>query len=113
MQVVKKTATKKFTNSKSCTAIEYPMEDPDINGAVGKINGRYPEEGRVVNEVCKELGYVIKGSGRVVIEGREIELKKGDLILIQPGERYYWEGNLKLFMPCTPAWSPQQHKEVD
>jgi len=113
MKIVKKKDREKHENSKNCTAFEYPLGDKDINGAVAKITGRYPDKGSVVNEVCKEIAYVIEGSGKVVVEGKEVKLNKGDLILIEPREKYYWEGNMEMFMPCTPAWYIEQHKEID
>lgn len=113
MKIVHKNETKEFKNSDQCTAIEYPMQDKDINAAIGKITGRYPDKNRVVNTKCKELAYVTSGSGKVVVEGKEYLLNEGDVVLIEPGERYYWEGNLDVFMPCTPAWYPEQHQEVE
>lgn len=113
MKIVYKNQTEKFENSETCTAIEYPMDDKDINGAVIEISGRYPKEGRTVNEVCKEMAFVIEGSGKVEVEGKEVNLNQGDLILIDPGEKFYWDGNMKLFMPCTPAWYPKQHKMIE
>jgi mannose-6-phosphate isomerase-like protein (cupin superfamily) len=77
MKVVHKNQTNEFKNSETCTAIEYPLGDKDINGAVVKLSGRYPDKGRVVNEKCKELGYVISGLGKIVIEGEEIALEGG------------------------------------
>lgn len=112
MKVIHKNQTKTFKNSQVCTAIEYPLRDKDINGAVVELNGRYPNKGRVVNLKCKELAYVVKGEGKLVVEGKEIALQEGDLALIEPGEKYYWEGSMTMFMPCTPAWYPEQHKEV-
>ena len=113
MKVIHKNQTKKFKNSDVCTAIEYPLEDKDINGAIIELRGRYPEKGRVTNLKCKELAYIINGSGRIVVEDKEVELNEGDLILIEPGERYFWEGNLVMFMSCVPAWYPEQHKEIE
>lgn len=94
-------------------AIEYPLEDKDINGAVIELSGRYPDTGRVVNLKCKEIAYVISGSGKIVVENEEINLSEGDMILVEPGEKYFWEGKLKIFVPCAPAWYPEQHKEVE
>ncbi len=113
MEIIYKNQTKIFKNSKHCTAFEYPSEEKNINGAVVKLTGRYPSKGRVVNLKCKEMGYVIKGSGKVVVENKKINLKQGDLILIEPGEKYFWDGKLDIFTPCTPAWYPEQHKEVE
>lgn len=113
MKIIYKNQTKIFKNGEACTAIEYPLGDKDINGAVIELNGRYPETNRVVNLKCKELAYVIKGSGRVVIEDKEIKFSEGDLMLIEAGEKYFWEGKATMFMPCAPAWHPEQHKEVE
>lgn len=113
MKIVRKNQTKIFKNSDTCTATEYPLGDKDINGAVIEVKGRYPKKERVVNLKCKELAYIIKGSGKVVTEGKEIKLRKGDLILIEPEEKYFWKGNLTMFTPCTPAWYHEQHKEVE
>ena len=113
MKIVHKNGTKEFKNSDQCSGIEYPLDDKDINGAIAKITGRYPEKDRVVNTVCKELAFITKGSGKVVVEGKEYLFNAGDVMLIKPGERYYWEGNFEIFMPCVPAWYPEQHQEVD
>ena len=112
MKLVNKNQTKKFKNSDVCIATEYQMNDKDINGAVIEIKGRYPENGRVTNEKCKELAYIIKGNGKIVVNGKEIKFKEEDLILLEPNEKYYWEGNMKMFVSCSPAWYLEQHKEV-
>jgi len=113
MKVIHKNQTKEHKNSDVCVAIEYPMGDKDINGAVIKLNGRYPDKGKVVNLKCKEMAYIIEGSGRVVVEGKETKLQGEDLVLIKPGEKYFWDGNMTMFVPCVPAWYPEQHKEVE
>lgn len=113
MKVVKKQDTKTFKNSDFCTAIEYPLNEEDINAVVIKLNGRYPDEGRSANVECKELVYVLKGNGTLVCEGEEVHLTKGDVVFIDKGEKFYWEGEMDLFMPCTPAWYPDQHKFVE
>lgn len=113
MKIIKKNQAKVHKNSDVCIAIEYSLDDKDINGAVVKLNGRYPDKGRVVNLKCKELSYIIKGSGEVIVEGQEIKFKEEDVILIEPGEKYYWEGNFIMFVSCVPAWYLEQHKEVE
>lgn len=112
MKIIHHNEVKKVQNSKYCWVHEYPLGDKDINGAFVELSGREPDEGRVVNSVCKELAYVINGSGKVTIEDKEINLETGDLVLIEPGEKFFWEGNMTLFLPCTPAWYPDQYKKV-
>lgn len=113
MRIIRKTQTEIFKNGNSCTAIEYPLGDKDINGAIIELTGRYPEEGRAVNMECKEMAYIIKGSGKVVVEGEETRIQEGDLVLIEPGEKFFWDGNMTIFMPCTPSWTPEQYKKVE
>jgi len=99
-----------FKNSPTCAVYEYSIEDKDINGAVAHINGRYPEYGYAVNMISKELAYVVSGSGKIVVGDNEKLINQGDMILISPGEKYYWDGVMTLFLACTPAWYPEQHK---
>ena len=113
MKVIHQDETEKVQNSKNCSVYEYPLGDKDINGAFVKLTGREPDDGRVVNLVCKELAYVINGSGIIVIDDKEIKLKTGDLVLIEPGEEFFWNGNMELFLPCAPAWYTEQYKKVE
>jgi len=48
----------------------------------------------------------------LAVEDKEYEIGAGDLVLINPGEKFYWQGNMEIFMPCAPAWSPDQYKTV-
>jgi mannose-6-phosphate isomerase-like protein (cupin superfamily) len=113
MRIARKQSVKEIKIGKTMTAYEYPTIDEALNGAVVELTGRYPEQGRAVNEKCTEVGYVIEGSGKIVIEGEEISFNEGDQILIKPYEKYYWEANATMFIPCAPAWYAEQHKKVD
>jgi len=88
------------------------MKDKDIDACIVKLKGRYPDEGESFNLKCKEMVYIMKGSGKIFLESKESSFTKGDLILIQPGEKYYWRGSMTMFISCTPAWYPEQHKLI-
>lgn len=113
MSIARKEQAKEIRVGDTMVAYEYPVLNESLHGAVVKLNGRYPLKGRVVNEKCTEAGFVIEGSGKLVIEGEPVDFKEGDQLLIEPGQRYYWEAKATMFMPCAPAWYPEQHKEVD
>lgn len=113
MKFVAKSQAKKHTNSPTCVAYEYSVGDATIDAAVGVIRGRYPEKGYVVNEVCRELVYVISGVGTLTTHTASTDLAPGDMALLNPGEAYFFTGTeLTILMPCAPAWYPEQHKEV-
>lgn len=112
MQVVYAAERQKFQTSKACSVLEYPMEENEMNGAVIQLNGRYPDTGWVTNLECKELGYVIRGAGKLVTEGDQVLLSEGDMVLILPNEKYFWEGTMTLFITTTPAWTIEQHRKI-
>ena len=42
-----------------------------------------------------------------------LNFESGDVILIEKKEIYYWDGNCKIIMICTPAWYKEQCKLID
>lgn len=113
MKIVSKSQTVEKQAGSTCSVIEYPLQDEMLDIAIATISGRYPEQGRVVNQQCKELAFVQNGEGNIVINGQDIPLKKGDVIIIDAGEPYYWEGAMQLILSCRPAWSLAQHQQID
>ena len=112
MKIIRKDEAVIGTNSDKCKTIEYSFGDKDIDLGVAVITGRYPEKGYGVNLICKELIYVIDGTGTLNKKDEKIHFKKGDVILIDKGEEYYWDAQCTIAMPCTPAWYPEQHKLI-
>jgi len=110
MKFVSLSSAQKFENTPSCIVYEYGG-DTSLSGAIAEIHGRYPEDGWAVNDEVKEMVFVLEGTGRVVTKSSEVQLKKDDMALIDKGEAYFFEGNaLRIFMPTTPAWTPDQHR---
>lgn len=100
-------------NSATCIAYEYDTNEPAINGARIVLAGRYPETGMAFNTVSKELVYVLQGEGQATIGGHTTALASGDQLLIEPNETYWFDGTMELFIACTPAWRPEQHRYTD
>jgi mannose-6-phosphate isomerase-like protein (cupin superfamily) len=111
MKYLKKENAIKFEQG-CIRSFEYPLGDKDLDCAVVEINGRYPEKDWTLNKKCKEIFYLIKGSGTLTTESESINLSEGDMAIINPEEKYYFEGKFTLLTPCTPAWSPDQTEIV-
>src|SRR5689334_3383147 len=92
---------------------EHSLGDPQLDSVIAEIKGRYPETGSVTNQKCKLLAYVQAGQGKLVVEGKELNLNPGDQVLIEANEKYFWNGQLTLFISCSPAWYPEQHVLVE
>ncbi len=99
-------------NSDLCIVTEYPPIDHDLDFATVKISGRYPAEKQAMNTKCKEIVYIQNGAGHVTVNHIEYALNPGDIVLIEAGEPFFWEGNMTLHIACTPAFNIEQHVMV-
>ncbi|MDF2550166.1 MAG: hypothetical protein K0S07_1233 [Chlamydiales bacterium] len=108
MEYIAKHQSQHFTPHPSCSIQQFPTEDAEIDMALATISERYPEKGFALNRIAKMIVYVLKGEGSVVFKEREIALSAGDVVLIAPGEAYFWRGALELLIAATPKWSPEQ-----
>jgi len=97
----------------ACVVTEYTLNDEMINVAIAKVTGRYPTTGNTLNQICKEVAYIHEGNGKVVVNNQEYRLKAGDTVLIEAGEKFHWEGNMTIFISCTPAWTKDQNRMVE
>ena len=113
MKFIKKSNAVKGANSNKCETLEYSFKDKDMDLGIATITGRYLENGFCVNTISKELIYVLDGNGKLYFENNCIEFEKGDSILINSNEKYYWDSEYCIVsMTCTPAWNEEQHKFV-
>lgn len=113
MKIIYRKQTISRNNNKYCQVMEFPLADNEINFAIIKLSGRYPDKNRAINMQCKEMVYIHSGNGKVVINDHEHVLNSGDLVLIEAGEKFYWEGNMELYISCTPAFTIEQHQLTD
>ena len=111
--IIKKKDRIKHENSRQCIAYEYPIDDRDINIAFVEIDGRYPDKGYAINKKVKELVFVLDGSGLITIEKDVYKLEKGDVVLILPNTKFFWNGKLKVLASCAPAWSMEQYRRFE
>jgi len=110
MQFAPKSQVRKFVASDECVVWEYQSVGRKASNAVAEINGRYPQSGWAMNDVSDELVYVIAGTGKLTGPNQSIDLAPGDTALVEAGDRFAWEGKgLTVFIPCFPAWTPEQH----
>ncbi|HKZ45109.1 MAG TPA: hypothetical protein VJ343_00195 [archaeon] len=111
--LIRKNHSREKKNSETCTVWEYPLGSKNLGFAIALINGRYPEDGAALNEVCEVVYYVISGSGIISCDGKPYKLEEGDCFKIEVGNKYWVEGkNLLIAIPTGPAWYAEQFKHV-
>jgi mannose-6-phosphate isomerase-like protein (cupin superfamily) len=113
MKITTKLQAVDHKNSNNCIVTEYNLGVEMIDFAIARVTGRYPDRGHALNTSCQEMAYVNEGSGKICINGKDFSIQTGDLVLIDPQEKFYWEGTLTLHITCRPAWSKEQHQIID
>ena len=101
-----------FRNSDLCFGREYKPDTNKVDIAKIMIRGDFPGKDKWgYLEESHEMAVVIRGEGYIVSEksGRQ-NLKEGDVVYVEPMERFRWGGNMDLIVPCGPAFDPTKHK---
>ncbi|XLQ19739.1 MAG: cupin domain-containing protein [Candidatus Moraniibacteriota bacterium] len=112
--LVKKTDAKQVSNSDKCTVWEYDTQTENFNVATAYIDGRFPDEKRVVNLELEEIYYVRSGSAVIHSEKGDFNIEKGDVYFFEKKEKFWLDADeLSLVITCAPAFDPEQHKIVD
>ena len=67
--------------------------------------------------VAEETYYILKGEGRMMVDGREMRLVPGDALLILPPEVHQifndTDTDLEFIAVCAPAWEPKNSVYLD
>ena len=115
MKIVKTDDAETIVNSDTSSLLEYSLKlkEKNIDFCINTITGRYPEKGYCTNQVCQELCYILDGSGTINKKDEIVSFQKGDVIFIDKNEVYFWNGDCKIIMVCTPAWYKEQCKLID
>jgi len=85
------------------TVWDYPMPNEHLGISYQEHNGRVPQKGWGVNTACLEEYFIIDGKARVFIDNKEYEADKGDIIILEPGQKSYLiADHLKLLTITRP-----------
>ncbi len=98
-----------FRNSDVCWGRVYKPSSDAIDVAKISIRGNYPETGWAYNQESHEMAVVTRGEGWLETPEGRVDLKEGDVVHLDPEERFRWGGDLDLIIPCGPAFDPDKH----
>lgn len=99
---------------KKGTIRDYPMPDKNLGISYQKLEGRGPQKGRYMNKVCLEIYFIINGSAIFHFNNKSYEVKKLDVIVVEPNTSHYIETkNLEYITITRPDWYEEQYEEVE
>lgn len=87
-------------------AKSYSSADDFANASaiVFNVDGSH---GKIKSTVNDRVYYVISGSGKFDINGRKIQVKTTDVVIVPKNTPYDYNGKMKLFLVHTPAFDPK------
>jgi len=113
MKIAKRDA-QVFHNGPTCTVHKYAFPSPRLGLISAEMHGRYPERGKVLNELCDETYFVLAGSCTIHYETGDYTLSEGDLFFFPRGKWWWAEASGLRSVVCTaPPWTPEQHRQLD
>ena len=105
--------TQLFNNSPNCIVHKYDFSSDLLGLITAEIDGRYPEDGMVLNEISDETYFVLSGSCKVHNETGDYELVEGDLFYFAKRMWYWIESEKVEVVVCTaPPWTEEQHRHI-
>lgn len=116
MEVIKSATVPTNNNSPNVRVREYDFVNPAFNDADIIISGRYPATGYAVNRRCTALVSVIDGKGGIALKnGSIIDLVKGDRVVIERDDPYYFLGIGEFAIRYTafPRWTADQAENIE
>lgn len=92
-----------------------PSDNTDIHGYffVYSIKGH---DCYSYNSESTHIYHIIDGTGKFIIDDKEIEVKSGDTITIEPNKVFTYEGNMIITFEMTPNFKEENDhfvKKVD
>ncbi len=107
--LIKKKDSIKEVDTKECKIWDYRLPSQDTGISVQKIAGRFPKAGWSRNNVCKEVCFVLSGAGVVCVGNKNHKVAKGDVVVINPGEKSYVRAkSMEILVVTSPDWYPDQ-----
>ena len=80
----------------------YPYNiNPKFSGALIELNGKH---GKIKCIGEDRIYFIIEGSGKVVLNGKESKVEPYDLIFVPKNTPYDMEGKMKYFLVCSPEF---------
>jgi mannose-6-phosphate isomerase-like protein (cupin superfamily) len=87
---------------------EYKI-NPDFSGALIEIDGKH---GVVRCKAEDRIYFIIEGEGKFIIDGKESEVGKNDLVFIPKNTAYDIIGKMKFFLICSPEFKPEHDEFI-
>lgn len=88
----------------------YDKISDDISIVIEKVEEGHFEE--FIHNKSTFTYIFLEGYGTFYLDGEAVEVKKGDILSINPGTKIYFFGSLKQILITTPAYDPKYEEHI-
>jgi hypothetical protein len=101
-----------FHNSDVCFGKDYAPGSGTVDVAEISIRSEFPTGNKYgYLKEAHEMAVDVRGEGYIETkEGERHDLREGDVVYVEPLERFRWGGDMDLIVICGPAFDPSKHK---
>lgn len=75
-----------------------------------EVDGGHYQE--FLNEKSAYIYYILEGNGKFVVEDQEYPVQATDVIMVPPGKRFFYLGNMKQILVTAPAWEESAERII-
>lgn len=90
--------------------VGYDTKSNEIGIVMETVSEAHKEE--FVHDKSTFTYFFLEGAGTFYLNDEEVNVKKGDLLVIEPGTRIYYKGRLKQLLITTPAYDPSYERHI-
>lgn len=83
---------------------------PNASAAFFEVTGSH---GKTKTTLSDRIHFVVSGSGKFIINGEEISVKKSDVVIIPKNTPYDYKGRMKLFLVHVPAFDQKYEVKLE
>lgn len=94
------------------TIYKYPTPTKDMDIGKMVIDGRHPTAGFIVEEECSFVMYILKGNGKVFAGDDVFSVEQEDVVFVPKNNKFAVDGQMEYITFDSPAWYPEQAKEI-
>ena len=90
----------------------YPTSSGCSNAAVVYQETQQGHAEEFYHEKSAFIFYILEGQGTWIIEDKEFPVVATDVVMVPPGKRFYYRGNLKQVSITAPAWEAEYEHHI-
>ncbi len=98
-------------NTPGADGFSFPIQNKEIE--IDFIDSITGHGGKVISDSLSHFYYILEGEGAFEIEGKNYNVKAGQLVEIPPQNAFDYTGKMKMILIMQPPFDPSKIKHLN